>query len=591
MKIISLNTKKIYDIEFSKQGENQMPCPECSGNRKPQNRKKKSFSFNYLKKTGYCQNCLTSFAEYNSSFQKKEYEKPVWKNKTDLSDGALKYIEKRGISQHTLSKMKIYSDVVYMPQIEKETGVICFPYFLDETLINIKSRDINKNFCLCKNAELIFYNINCINKHDSVIITEGEFDCLSYIEAGFDNCISVPNGAGGKNMEYFDNYVELFDNVHTVYLSVDNDLAGYELRNELLRRIGNEKCKIIELDDCKDANEFLIKYGVNELKLKVSESKYLPIDGIIDVNDNYDDCYNLYLNGMVKGKTINLEDMDNLISWETGRVCVVTGIPGHGKSEFVDFISLLLCLMYGWKIGYFSPENYPFKYHFSKLASKIIGKSYDAKYMSKNEFDLAHRYIRENINFVYPEDDMTFENILVKAIYLVKRFGIKQFIFDPWNKIEHLKNKGESETEYVSRILDKICVFSKKYQVLCFVVAHPTKMKKENGVFMVPNLYDINGSANFFNKVDYGICIYKNMLSGFVDVHIQKVKFKHLGQTGMVQLKYNYINGRYESEFKTENVFDNRTLINENLEFINYNEKYEQEKLPIIYEFPENPPF
>jgi len=576
MKIISLDSKKIYDIEIHKAGENQMPCPECSKDRKKV--RAKSFSFNAEKKTGYCQHCLVSFVEYNSSFQKKEYKKPENKNYTKLTDGALKYFESRGIFQETLLKMKIYSDTEYMPQIEKETGVICFPYFIDDSLINIKYRTKDKLFKLSKDAELIFYNINCLKDNDSVIITEGELDCLSYIQAGLLNCISVPNGAGGTSIEYLDNYIDLFDKLNCIYLSVDNDLKGYELRNELLRRFGQERCKIIELDDCKDANEFICKYGVGELKAKYDTAKELPIKDIIDIEENYDDCYNLFVNGMQKGKEIGINNIDDLVTWEQGRVVAVTGIPGHGKSEVVDFIALKLCLNFNWKIGYFSPENFPFKYHFSKLSSKLIGKSFDAKYMSKSDFDNSHKYILENIHFVYPEDDMTFENILSKATYLVKRYGIKQFIIDPYNKIEHLRNKNESETDYISRFLDKVCVFAKKYQILFWIVAHPRKMqkKKDDNSFEIPTLYDINGSANFYNKVDYGLTIYRNYKDGLIELHVQKVKFKHLGIGGLAKLKYNFVNGRFEQDFADIESFDNKSYIGSDCKIINYSEAIQE---------------
>jgi twinkle protein len=289
----------------------------------------------------------------------------------------------------------------------------------------------------------------------------------------------------------------------------------------------------------------------------------MPVEGVIDVDDNYDECYNLYLNGMQKGMEIGLSDIDDIITWERGRVAVVTGIPGHGKSEIVDFLALKLCLLYGWKIGYFSPENYPFKYHFSKLSSKLIGKSFDAKYMSKGEFDLSHQYISENISFVYPEDDMTFENILSKATYLVKRFGIKQFIIDPYNKIEHLRNKNESETDYVSRFLDRCCTFAKKYQVLFWIVAHPVKMKrkKDETSFEIPTLYDICGSSNFYNKPDYGLVVYRDFQNEIIELYVPKVKFKHLGVGGMAKLKYNFINGRLESECMSVESFNNKPYI------------------------------
>ena len=560
MKIISLNTKTVYDIDVTRSGENHMPCPECSQTRKKT--KAKSFSWNNQIMKGYCQHCLTAFVEYNTVFKKKEYVLPQIVNYTDLSDKILSYFEKRGIFQETIKKMGIYETTEYMPQVEKETTVICFPYFKDDKLINVKYRDNQKNFKLVKDAELIFYNINALKDNDSIVIVEGEFDCLSYIQAGITNVISVPNGASATNLEYLDSSMDLFTG-KTVYISTDNDIKGYELRNEFIRRFGQENCKLIELEDCKDANEFIVKYGTQELKKKYETAKDFPVHDIIDVDDNYDDCYNLYMNGMEKGKGIGMSDIDNIITWERGRVVVVTGIPGHGKSELVDFIAINLCLTYGWKIGYFSPENYPFKYHFSKLASKLIGKSFDSKYMNKLEFDMAHQYISDNVGFIYPVDDMTFENILSKAEYLVKKKGISQFIIDPYNKIEHLRKSSESETEYISRFLDRCTTFAKKYNVLLFIVAHPRKMNKnkDDSSFEIPTLYDINGSANFYNKCDYGLTVYRDYQKEQIRVLVSKVKFKHLGVGGDAVIKYNFINGRFENIYTEIDNYNNSSFI------------------------------
>jgi twinkle protein len=289
---------------------------------------------------------------------------------------------------------------------------------------------------------------------------------------------------------------------------------------------------------------------------------------------------------MEQGKFIGMPQIDTAISWELGRVVIVTGIPSHGKSEMVDYIATKLNLLHGWKIGYFSPENHPFKYHFSKISSKLIGKSYNAKYMTQVEFDLSHEYIKDNFHFVYPEEDMSFENIMIKAEYLVKRYGIKQFIIDPYNMIEHLMNVGESETNYISRILTKIGNFAKKYQILFWLVAHPRKMSKEKGSlkFNVPDLYDINGSANFYNKADYGLSIYRNFDTKIVDLHIQKIKFKHLGDGGTVNLQYNFINGRYENDLRSVDNFDNSPYIAENGVKISIDEQnlhpdYKQQKI------------
>lgn len=566
LRIINTVTKVTYDIEVKKGGENQMLCPVCSENRKPENRKKKVFYWNDEKKTGYCQHCNSSFVEYKPFKQEKEYKIPVWKNITSLTDKAVKYFTGRMISQSTLNEMKIYSDNEYMPQLIKETEVICFPYFNSDSVINIKYRGANKSFKLYKDAELIFYNFNVIANYDEIIITEGEIDCLSFIEIGCKNCISVPNGASGKNLEYLDNYIELFDGKNII-LATDNDPKGIELRQELLRRFGQERCKIVNFKEYKDANEVLCKEGGTALQDCLKNSIELPVEGVLNINNQYDEIYDLYINGLKPGKTIGYSELDRYITYETGRVLIITGIPGHGKSEFLDYVLTKLNIMHGWKVGYFSPENYPVKYHYAKIASKLTGVDFNSNVMPSDTFESCFNYVSDNFFWVYPEQDMSIENILEKAKYLVKKKGIKVFVVDPYNKLEHTKNRSESETEYISRFLDIISNFAKRNDVLFCLVAHPRKIDKlPSKKFDIPTLYDISGSANFYNKTDYGVTVYrhfgdKESPDNHIEIHIQKVKFRHLGETGLVDMKYNYKNGRFENINSTIDNWDYRNYL------------------------------
>jgi len=303
-------------------------------------------------------------------------------------------------------------------------------------------------------------------------------DCLALFTSGFKNVISVPNGAN-NNLQYLDDSIHLFDDKNII-LAVDNDQKGFELRQELIRRLGAEKCRVTNFKDCKDANEFLIKYGGFDLSNAILKSERIPVDGIIDLDKNYDSIYSMYINGLKKGETIYDDKIDELISWETGRLAVWTGIPSHGKSEILDWFCVRLNLMAKWKVAYFSPENYPINYHFAKLASKLTGKKFDAYSLNNDEFKQAFDYIKNNFFFIYPEDNFKFENIMEKAKHLVKTSGIKILNIDPYNQIEHLKDRGESETEYISKILSELTTFAKKHNVLINLVAHPRKMDRDD---------------------------------------------------------------------------------------------------------------
>ena len=559
MKYISSNTKKIYELEMT---ATRTICPECSINRRKS--KDTCVHWDISNKRGYCHHCETSFFEYESR-EKMVYSVPEWKNKTELTNKAVEYFSSRGISQATLNAMRVYSDKAYMPQFQKEVDVICFPYFVDGKLVNIKYRGPEKSFKLHQGAELIFWNIDSIDKE--VVITEGEIDASSIYEAGIKSVISVPNGAH-KNLEYLDNCIERFDKVETIFLATDNDKKGIDLRDELARRFGFDKCRIVDFKECKDSNEFLTEYGAYDLKSAVLSAKPYPIKGVVKVSDFYSDIKGLFENGIQPGLSIK-SSLDSLITWETGRLAIITGIPGHGKSELVDFIIAKLNILYGWKAALFSPENYPLKFHYAKLFEKFVGKKFSKLKIQLDEFNLAYEYIRDNFFYIMDEDDYSIDLILEAVKTVIKTRGIKVLVIDPYNKLEYRISRNETETQYICRLLDKLQMFARFNDILVILVAHPTKMNKQNGLHEVPTLYNISGSAHFANKADYGLSIYRlpnENRTGYantVQVHVQKVKFKHLGECGMVELNYNYNNGRFENINNTVDFWDNSNwLIN-----------------------------
>lgn len=312
---------------------------------------------------------------------------------------------------------------------------------------------------------------------------------------------------------------------------------------------------VVSFKDCKDANEYLIKYGSDFHDLLKNASQ-VPTKGIVTIDNLHNDIAAMFVDGVPPGMKLN-EPFDEYIGWETGRLAVVSGIPSSGKSEFVDYLAVKLNMLYGWKAAYFTPENYPLKYHYAKLFEKIIGKRFSKETATEMDFDLAEDHIRDNFFYIMNEEDFTVDSVLTAAKILVKTRGIKILVIDPYNRLEH--QFKDSETQYISRFLDKLTNFARFNDVLVFLVAHPRKMDKDlNGKMKVPTLYDINGSSNFYNKTDYGFTVHRktderNILINEVEVHWQKVKFKYLGHTGVSELKYNFVNGRFQKDTNWDN--------------------------------------
>lgn len=487
---------------------------------------------------------------------KKDFTKPA-PRLTKLSEKPLKWFEQtRKISNNTLLRFKITEAIEWMPVAEKDVPVICFNYFRNDELVNIKYRGAGKDFKLSKNSELIFYNIDAIKDEKTAIIVEGEIDCLTLHECGIYNVVSVPNGAskGNQKLEYLDNCWQYFENKEKVILMVDNDEPGYQLREELARRIGKEKCWKVQFPEgCKDPNEVLTQYGKEALTAVVGHAQQWPIEGVLTMDDMFEDVRNFYDNGYPTGVKMGIPDFDELLSFMPGQYTTVTGIPGSGKSEFIDWLMCSSAKNHQWPWGICSFENQPSALHVTKLMEKISGKSFAFRRnqdLRINESDFAYgvgivdKYFHFiNINQV----EITLQGILDKARELVGRKGIKGLLIDPWNYIEHKVPANYTETQYISECLTEIKTFAVKYGIHVVLIAHPTKLKKEKGKYEVPTMYSISGSAHFFNKTDNGITVYRDFETGQVDIYIQKVRYSWLGKIGFCSFSYNTETRQYKS--------------------------------------------
>jgi len=484
----------------------------------------------------------------------KKYEKPIQRLEK-IDKRFIKWFENRGISNNTILRFNITQSVEWMPKAEKEVTAICFNYYQNGELINIKFRAANKDFRLNKGSKLIFYNIDSIKDEKTAYIVEGEIDCLTMHEAGVYNVISVPNGAntGNLNLEYLDNCIGYFENLEKVIIATDQDEAGERLKNELVRRLGKDKCTFLKYpNDCKDLNDVLVKYGKEKVKSIAEMDLQFPIDGIVTSESIEADLIDFYENGYPKGTEVKIDGFSEHLRLSEGQITIVTGSPGSGKSEFIDFIMATTSVTDDWKWGVCSFENIPASLHATKIAEKLSGKSFDYRKdpmqrISKSELDISINHISSNFNFINTGTcDTSIDGILAKATELVRKKGIKGFLIDPWNYIQHNIPTGQSETLYISDALTKIKMTAFKLGIHIFIVAHPAKlMKDKNGHYEVPTLYSISGSAHFYNKADNGFTVYRNKELNTVEVHIQKVRNSWNGKIGVVEFSYNTFTRQY----------------------------------------------
>jgi twinkle protein len=458
----------------------------------------------------------------------------------------------------------------FIAKLGRDVPCIAFPYYRQGELVNVKYRALEeKAFAQVKDAEAILFGLDDIAGigDGNVIIVEGECDKLALEVAGFHNVVSVPDGAPAtlrdeprnddSKFAWLANCAKELEAVTGGFiLAVDNDANGEVLEEELARRLGKERCWRVHWPDsddviCKDANEALTVHGPEVLRECIAAATPYPINGLYRIDDYEAEILALYREGtQQRGASTGWTALDELMTIAPGQLSVVTGIPSHGKSEFLDALLINLARRYDWHVALCSFENRPTD-HSVKLFEKYLGVPFrdgSIRRMGEGDLRMALDWARPRFFFIRAEDDAppTVDWILERARAAVLRYGSNVLVIDPYNEIEHRRPDNMSETEFVSQSLGKVKRFAENHALHVFFVAHPAKPAREAGKPAVPGLYDISGSAHWANKADLGFVVHRPNFEGDeVQIHVLKVRHKWVGEPGQVSLRYDRITGRY----------------------------------------------
>lgn len=554
-------------------GTAKLKCPVCTPTRK--NKTDRSLFVNFNNGTAKCFNdgCNALFFRdsIEKSIAKNNYTLPVqtWKNYTKLSDKLVKWCEEtRNIKQYTLNNFQITEEKYYQPSTQKEENNIVFNYFEGDVLVNKKYRSGSKKFTQSKNGKPIFYNINSIIGQEECYIVEGEFDVLALYEIGIKNVISVPNGAN-DNDNYWLNSEKYLKDIKRFYIATDNDESGNNVAEKIAQRLGRWRCQRV-LFFGKDANEDLIN-GV--LEKSIYNVKKYPVSGTFSVSDLYDNILELYDKGLpdtLYPKQNWFGRLKENYSVMRGHLITGTGIPSHGKSNFTEWYVLNLLFDYNLKVSFFSPEHSPMALHQSTFIQKVTGRSFWKDYdnlprITKEEIAKYHDWANEKIYLTSPDNGevANWDWLLDKFKEQMVNFGIDIFVIDAFNKVELT---GKDTLKEISRVLTKLTAFAQANNVIIFLIAHPTKMKKnDGGIYDIPSLYDVSGSADFRNQTHDGFCVYRYFSNesgqeDFTRIINLKTKFSFQGNIGEFEdFNYHIPSGRYYAkgtEAPTFNLID-----------------------------------
>ena len=346
-------------------------------------------------------------------------------------------------------------------------------------------------------------------------------DSLSWEVAGIPFHTSVNMGApnvGDKNidkkLECITNCYDVFETSKTIYIATDNDENGRNLEKELVRRFGVEKCLLVDLRPFKDANEVLVKEGVESLRERLKMAQNPKIEGIFSLDEVKDSMLDGFHNGQERGTTTYIPQVDGAWTWRSGEVNIWTGYQNEGKSMFLNQLATIKAYNDGWKFAVFSPENMPMNDFFNDIIEMYVGKSADPFYknnqMSIEEYKKAMDFVKKHFFLIYPQKHFTLDNIFNRASYLVKTKGIRSLIIDPYNTVQHKMERGEREDLYISRFMSELKRFALDKNISIHLVAHQiTPRKGDDGRYPKPDINSIKGGGTFPDKADNCLFIWR----------------------------------------------------------------------------------
>ena len=552
-------------------GNHRTTCPKCSGTRKKKN--DQCLSVTVDDEGGAVWNChhcgwvgnvvggedrLPPKPERKFRVVQEPIERSITSHIYDWFAG-------RGIGAETVDHFKIYRSRQSFGGPEK--GCVAFPYYENGSLVNVKYRTHDKKFKQEASAKRTLFNVDGARDRgdNKFIIVEGEMDVMSMREAGFSGAVSLPDGApkeakfnaNDKRFEAMGN-CDFIGDIDQVYIGVDTDDAGQALQAELVHRFGKDRCWLIKWPEgCKDANEVLVAHGARAIRDCVDSAVPFPVDGVYMVSDYKREVMDVYNGNYAKPLSTGFPNLDEIYKVMPSTFQLVTGIPNHGKSNFIDQLAVNMAQRHDWKFAIYSPEHSTTQ-HIRRLSEKVVKKPFDigpSERMTPNELADAMRFMDDRFHFIEANDEIpSIDWLLEKCRAACLHYGVRGIIVDPYNEIDATRGEGKREDEHIRDLISKCKSFCRKHNIVMWMVAHPSKMQRGNdGAYPPPSLYDVSGAAHWNNMCDVGLVIHRDFDEGVTQVITRKIREQGVyGNIGEAFFRYNLTTHCYEPEVSVD---------------------------------------
>lgn len=392
------------------------------------------------------------------------------------------------------------ADSVKAYRLASKGDEIMFPSLVDGELVAAKYRRLPKSFRVDANCEPVLFGWQAIPASArSVVIVEGELDAVAMHALG-QPALSVPfgGGTGDKQAKWIASEFDRLAVFDRIYLALDMDGPGQEATAEIVKRLGRERCFVLELPH-KDANACLLSgVSVAQMAAIVKCAKTMDPEALRNAGEFTEDVLKEFAKaGVDYGIAMPWEKLAHKLVIRMGEVVVLAGINGHGKSEVAGQITVN-AVRNGWRSCVASMEFRP-----PKWLKRMVRQGAGRADPSQSFVEHTMRWLAESLWVFDATGTAKADQIIETFVYAAKRYGVNLFVIDNLAKCGFDEDDYNGQKNFVDRLTD----FAKEQDVAVLLVAHMKKQADENhdGGKM-----GVKGSGAITDMVDTTLSIWRN---------------------------------------------------------------------------------
>lgn len=448
----------------------------------------------------------------------------------ESTDCAVEYLASRGISdavtrRYNITTRKDNPDILVFPFYDAEGSLV----FVKYRNTAFKKGDHGSKEWSEKNTMPILFGMNHCNGFDRLVITEGQIDCLSVIEAGVDNVVSVPTGATG--FTWLTPCWEWITKFKEIIVFGDCEHGKITLLDTLQARLPKEIIiKAVRVQDYlgeKDANDILCAFGANAVKRCIDGAEIPKLTNVKQLAD----VQSVDLSKIDRIQT-GITELDRTIGgMAVGQLIVLTGKRGEGKSTFM---SQLICSALDQRRTVFAYSGELADFHFKRWLDLQLAGCANIT-VTENRFGDPQYSVDDEVlkrigdwyrgrAFIYDNgylvDGSEYETLPDTIEKVITRHNVQLICID--NLMTAMERVTDQNNLYLaqSNFVGKLKALAVKYSVVILLVAHPRKGDGLDENDLVSGSSDITNKADIVLRYQRGddsdgiIKVTKNRLTG-----------------------------------------------------------------------------